>query len=172
MVDGMRSILLVVVIAVAGGSSRAEADSDECKMTVEAKTHPVSVGKQKSVLKLVTVAPASGSLLHQGSVLAVDLEYWIEDFEPGRFTIIPQFAESPERGTAGDFPDSGLPILTSPAGRVHFCFPVSYVWNEHLEVPIQVHFLLNKFVPNEYMGDHWTSVSVASTRHLSYPSFK
>lgn len=165
-----RYILVLMILALADNISRAHAASGKCKMTVQALTRPVHSDHLESMLRLVNEAPIAGSPLHRDSVLAADLEYWIHDFEPGGYTIIAQFALRPEGGTAGNFPNSDSLVLTSPAGRVHFCFPVAYVWNERVERPLNLYFLLTKYLPDKVLGDHWTSVSIANSKHVVYPA--
>lgn len=160
-----RCILMLVVAAVAGCKSPSEVHSGVCKTTVQALAHAGKSDPDKSEIRLVSITPTAGAPLLQSSVLAADLDYWVQDFEPGRYEILAQFAlQESHRSTDGDFPRSEYPILTSPAGRVHFCFPMAYVWNRPIErSPFDVIFLLNKLV-----GDAGKSSSVAHTEHLQY----
>jgi hypothetical protein len=163
-----RCILMLVLAAVAGCKSTTQVNSGGCKMTVQAITDSGKSDQDRSAIRLVSITPAAGSVLLQDAVLAADLEYWVQDFEPGRYTILAQFAlQEPRRTTDGDFPRSEYPILTSPAGRVHFCFPVAYVWKRPVAIPFDVFFLLNKWV-----GDAGKSSGVAHTEHLQYSASK
>ncbi len=164
-----RSILMLVLAAVASCKSPTEVNSGVCKATVQAIADSGKSDQDKSEIRLVSIIPAAGSLLLHDSVLAADLEYWVRDFEPGRYTILAQFAlQERRRSTDGDFPRSEYPVLTSAAGRVHFCFSMDYVWKRPIEKsPFDVLFLLNKWV-----GDAGKSSSVAHTEHLQYSASK
>ena len=160
-----RCILLLIFAGVAGCKNFTEVDSGVCKTTVQALADSGKSDQDKSEIRLVSITPAPGALLLQGSVLAADLEYRVQDFVPGRYTIMAQFAlQEPRRSTDGDFPRSEYPVLTSPVGRVHLCFPMAYVWNRPIEKsPFDVIFLLNKWA-----GDAGKSSAVAHTEHLQY----
>lgn len=137
-------------------------------MTIQSVTNPPEVDQEKSSLRLIKVEPVAGSILNQNSILEADLEYRVKDFVPGQYEIIAQFSLSQAgRSTDGDFPQSDYPILTSPAGRVHFCYSIAYVWNRPVQIPFDLRFFLNRMQP-----DMRSSKVVAQTEHLQFPVSK
>lgn len=166
---GLLVLALVSVVGCKGAIPTRQAGV--CKMSVLAETDPLDeqLSQEKSSLRLVNITPPIGSLLSPNSVLEADLEYEVRDFTPGRFTIVVQFSlQEPRRSTDGDFPRTEYPVLVSPAGKVHFCFPLSYVWKQPVEIPFNVRFLLNKWEGE----DKKKSIAVAVTEPLQFPSSK
>lgn len=146
----------------------SQASSTLCRMEIQGSKDSNIPAPAGSNLNVIRVTPTDGSTLFQDSVLEADLEYQVKDFKPGQFRILAQFAlQQSGRSTDGDFPSSDYPVLASPTGRVHFCFPMAYVWQRPLELPLNVRFMLTRFD-----GDASLSSVVSQTQPLRFPATK
>jgi hypothetical protein len=99
-----------------------------------------------STLTVGSVSPAANTPITVKTVLVADLEYSVEDFQPGAYFVMVQVDTKKEHITTdGQYPNSSYPILTEPHGKLRFSFPVKYVWwSPNVKHPLNVHFYLNK----------------------------
>jgi hypothetical protein len=118
----------------------------------------------QTAIRLLSISPQPGAPVSEKNALLAELDYSVEDFEPGHFKVMAQF----ETVTDGMTTDGGFrdyPFPQSAAGRLHFCFPLSYVWNlPNIKRPLTVHFMLNR------VYESGVSEPVAKTDFLTFPS--
>ncbi len=134
--------------------------SDEVKAMKGAGTLPL----RRTSLTLLSIAPAAGTSVQRKDLLVIDLDYSVVDFKPGDFHISAQFDhDTPGSSTSGSF--KGYPELTTPEGRLHFCYPMKKILDvKGVKRPLSVRFLLLK----KYDEDG-TTISVAETSPLVFP---
>jgi hypothetical protein len=120
---------------------------------------------RRTELRSLVLDPPAGAELREDTVLAIDFEYRIVDFVPGRFRVSPQFKTGVNRSNSFD-PEGGDSEveLGTAAGRVHLCVPMSLLYQKHaLEVtwPLELQLLILD-------GERYaTSRSVASSDKLT-----
>ena len=121
-------------------------------------------GPMRTALHLSSIMPAPGAPVNEKTLLLADLDYAVADFEPGHFKIMAQFETITDGMTTdGSFRD--YPFPRSAAGKLHFCFPLSDVWNlPTIKRPLTVRFMLNR------VYDSGMSEPIAKTGFFTFPS--
>jgi len=96
----------------------------------------------KSKVDLQTVVPAEGGELTKSTVIEVDVEYQVAEFEPKTFRLFPMFVTE-GFGSMSPLDAGKLPFLESAAGKVHLCVPLDRVY-EHptVEWPLSMFLML------------------------------
>jgi len=97
-----------------------------------------------SAVTVTAVSPPEGAEVNGSTVIGVDVEYHIADFEPGAYLLHAAFdTEDPAGMTPGRAAD--YPKLNFPAGRAHLCIPLKPVY-EHPTVrfPLSMHVRLTR----------------------------
>lgn len=156
--------------AAAAGSPHAALSasvSDPCLGTASEVGEGASAGgglPTRTDIKLLRITPAAGTTVRKETVLVADLAYSVKDFEANRFMVLAQFDTGfPGVTTDGDF--KNYPILSTPAGKLRFCFPLEDVWNDpDLRFPLSVRFYLGR------MHGRGRSEVVARTATVVYPT--
>jgi hypothetical protein len=123
------------------------------------KTGPV-----RTAIHLSSITTQPGAPVGERTLLLADLDYSVEDFEPGHFKIMAQF-ETITNGLTTDGGFRDYPFPRSAVGKLHFCFPLSYVWNlPNIKRPLTVHFMLNR------VYESGVSEPIAKTDFFTFPS--
>lgn len=147
-------------------SHPSESSGDPCvEHTVfQDQAHTPETGPIRTAIHLTSISPQPGAPVSERTLLLADLDYSVEDFEPGHFKIMAQFETTTEGLTTdGGFRD--YPFPRSAAGKLHFCFPLSYVWNlPNIKRPLTFHFMLNR------VYESGVSEPIAKTEFLTFPS--
>jgi hypothetical protein len=114
-------------------------------------------------IRLLSITPQAGTPVGENTALQADLAYSVRDFQPGHFKIMAQFDTYTSMTTDGAF--KNYPFPESPAGKLHFCFPLRFVWNlPDIKRPLVVRFLLNR------VYESGMSQSVARTEKVTFAS--
>jgi hypothetical protein len=139
---GRHCVLFVIAIAMAQAMPLAARAAGSC-VPSEQPSPPPAAGTPKSFVRMQLVDPANGGAVDAGSVLVVDVDYAVADFEPGQYGLMVYF--------------SALVSFTSPAGpegryelprgsgRVRLCVPLRDIYAApRLRWPLQMYVSLNK----------------------------
>jgi len=102
--------------------------------------------------------------LNEKSIISVDLDYSIDSFKAGAYSVLAQFDTTEKNFTTdGDFPATDYPTLTKEKGRIHINFPVYYALNaKNISIPLKVRFFITRST------DPYTSIVVAQSKTLTF----
>jgi hypothetical protein len=164
----MRIWVCLGLVPVAIMSSCAEEvrapQFDKCTTIVDSS--PAATGglsPTTTTLSLMGISPVAGATLNAESTLAADLEFSIRDFQPDQFEVMAQFDTIDRQGWTTDGTFKDYPVLASAAGKIHFCFPMSYVWTDRtVRRPFSVRFYLQRIT------GPYSTTGVAQTETFQY----
>jgi hypothetical protein len=131
----------IALLCLSAALVHLPADAQDCRY-VDRAIEPATI--IKSVIAVTRASPAEGSEVKKTTVIGVDVEYHIADFEAGNFLLHAVFDTEEQVGmTLGRIED--YPALTSAAGRVHLCVPLNDVY-EHptIRFPLKMSVTLSR----------------------------
>lgn len=121
---------------------------------------------KRSRLLLTGTAPPADAAVHPNTVLGIDVEYHVQEFEAGRYELVVHFAELVPGSTkiAGD--NASEPRMLSQAhGTAHLCVPIGALFREDdVRWPLRMHISLQKRTGPR------SSLLYAQTQFVSFPS--
>jgi len=121
---------------------------------------------KRSRLLVTGSVPQAGEPVHPGTVLGIDVEFHVQDFEAGRYELMVHFAELVPGSTkiAGD--NRGEPRMLSTAhGTAHLCVPLAALFREDdVRWPLRMHISLQKRTGPR------SSLLYAQTQFVEFPS--
>lgn len=127
---------------------------------------PVDVSSlpPRDTLKIESISPMAGSEMDKNTVLTAELSYTVRDYEPDQYRLLTQFQTTiAGRSTDGNFPDTAIPQLCGPAGRIVIAFPLHHVWGPGVIAhPPKVAFLIVRRIESN------RSVGVADTGFVGF----
>jgi len=125
-----------------------------------------AVADKRNRLVLLGSDPASGEAVRSATVISLDVEYHIADFEPGKFELV-VLANQLTPGTTTIVSDGGRGrnVLNQAHGKAHVCAPLRLLFNQDgVRWPLQLIVSVHKQSgPGSYM-------TYAQTQRLQFPS--
>jgi hypothetical protein len=149
--DVFKKAVYVVAAALALGMPLAratDAPAQACQYREEPQVEAVAdaARKDKSRVTLLTVSPPEGTEVRGDSILELDIEFHIANFEPEKFFLMAGFPTV--TGSMSPDDSSKDKLLKTPSGKVHMCVPLKEVY-EHPGVrwPLSMQVSLNEQFP-------------------------
>jgi hypothetical protein len=117
-----------------------------CEPGTTPEAPPASI--PRSEIKAVIVDPGLGAPVNGGSILAIDLEFLIKDFEEGRYNIFPTLVSGPYNSKPVTIDGRLLEVVpATAAGKVRMCLPLTFAYGEEAEFltwPLELKMFLNR----------------------------
>jgi hypothetical protein len=132
----------LALIVGAPGHSKDKAPA--CSYSDQALEAP-AVAPKYSRITITGTAPAAGEPVHRSTVIGVDVEYHLADFQPGKLELIANFAVmtfglNKRVGESGQ----GKHFLAQAHGVAHLCAPIEALFLEKdTRWPLRMHVSLN-----------------------------
>ena len=120
----------------------------------------------RSRLVLKATAPQAGEAVHPNTVIGIDVEYHVKDFEPDSYELVVHFAELvPGSTTIADDGSRDPRRLLQPHGIAHLCVPIGGLFREEdVRWPLHLHVSLQKRTGPR------NSLLYAQTQAVTFPS--
>ncbi len=159
--------LLLVLVLNASVSRADPAPAQPCQYRESAAqdgSEPVETGGSPAVIWLQSTRPAEGGRIDSATVLEVDVEFRVANFEPGMFFLMPQFPTT--YGSMYPDKDFEMPRLQSARGRAHLCVPLAEVFEDPaVRWPLSVILSINQ------IQSDGSSRPVAESKMVSFSAF-
>jgi hypothetical protein len=153
-----KSVWLAVASFTCAQTVSAAPDAAACRYSEQPAA---AAAANKSSLKLLGTVPAEGGDVRRDTVIGVDLEYRLANFQPDTFFLMALFPTD-EGNSTGPGDTSNSAPLSGAAGTVHLCVPLTQIYeNEHMRWPLSMFVLML-----EMHNRHGTSV--ASTGSVKF----
>lgn len=121
---------------------------------------------KRSRLTLTATVPGAGEAVHPNTVIGIDVEYHVAEFEAGRYELVIHFDEFIPGSTKISGDRSGRPRFVAQAhGAAHLCAPIGAVFREEtVRWPLQMHVSLQKWT------GELSRTLYAQTQRIAFPS--
>jgi hypothetical protein len=131
----MKQRLAVILPWLVGAVVQALAHAEEA---CQYRDQPVeSAPAGKSSITVMATSPAEGGEIDRTTIIGVDVEYRIADFKQGDYFLSAIFPTQNGGMSVGRFDE--YPNLTAPAGKAHFCVPLTEVYgHERVRWPLSL----------------------------------
>jgi hypothetical protein len=156
---------LVFALGLVGGPLAAKEKPAACVYSDEALPEPAEKHSRSGVT-LIASSPAGGEPVHPSTVIAVDVEYYLQGPNPGEHRLSVNFAElMPSSSTYVSDPKNGEPALRHAQGRAHLCVPIGLLFRAD-----RVRWPLEMFVSLQKANGPRSFLLLGETRRLRFPS--
>jgi len=119
-----KSAIAVLAMLVCARAVHAAEGDHACQYREEPGT---ATKIEKTRISLLAVDPAEGGEVRRESVVSVDVEFQIADFEPKTFRFMANFPTK-GLGSTGALDPGNSPYIESASGKVHLCVPLDELY--------------------------------------------
>ncbi len=155
---------LAVVCVAAGANAAAKEKIPACAYLEQPLPAPAPApGRSRLVLQ--ATAPAAGEAVHPNTVIGVDVEYHIADFQLDQYELLVHFARFTLGASTIVGREQNRRTLSQAHGTVHLCAPIGGLFRED-----NVRWPLQMLVSLQRRTGPQSSIIYADTRRVEFSS--